>query len=158
MCPLPLLWERAAQRFNDDEWVRGLTCDPHPTEVVELSATPSPTRGRAQELPTRVAAGSTSFFLREVVVRLKIVRREHEALGRHDLRRIGLLRLKDLLEERVLGSFGRGELVPGLEERLVDLRRRRQEIDAVLLNKLRDGVGILPLELRPPAQEGLRCR
>jgi hypothetical protein len=30
--PLPLR-ERATQRFNDDEWVRGLVCNPSPDRV-----------------------------------------------------------------------------------------------------------------------------
>jgi hypothetical protein len=49
LCPLPL-WERATQRFNEDEWVRGddeagPALTPHPTEFVEALVLPSPTRG-----------------------------------------------------------------------------------------------------------------
>jgi hypothetical protein len=35
------LWERATQRFSEDERVRGT---PHPVESVEPSAMPSPTK------------------------------------------------------------------------------------------------------------------
>ena len=49
---------------------------------------------------------------REVVVGLKVVGREHEALGRHDLGRVGLLRFIDLLEERVLRLFLRPRPCP----------------------------------------------
>ena len=50
--PLPL-WERATQSFNAEEWVRGT---PHPTERVELSAMPSPTRGEGAITATQRAA------------------------------------------------------------------------------------------------------
>jgi hypothetical protein len=39
--PLPLR-ERATQRTNDDEWVRGT---PHPIEFIEMAEWPSPSRG-----------------------------------------------------------------------------------------------------------------
>src|SRR5262245_47058544 len=67
-----------------------------------------------------------------IIVRLQSVGREHEALGRHHLGGIGPLRFMDFLEERVLGGLRRGELVPGLEKRQIDLGRRRQQLDAVL--------------------------
>src|SRR5688572_16489101 len=54
--------------------------------------------------------------LREVVVRDERVRREHEALRRHDQRGVLALRLERLLEERALGAFLGRDLVPGLEE------------------------------------------
>jgi error-prone DNA polymerase len=43
LCPLPLR-ERATQRFNEEEWVRGKDLTPHPTELVETPAMPSPTK------------------------------------------------------------------------------------------------------------------
>src|SRR3954452_9938832 len=45
--PLPL-WERAAQIFKMEVWVRGQhprSVTPHPAEHVEMPAMPSPTRG-----------------------------------------------------------------------------------------------------------------
>src|ERR1043165_1789904 len=44
MRPLPL-WERAAQKVGAEEWVRGHSLTPHPSESAETPATPSPTRG-----------------------------------------------------------------------------------------------------------------
>src|SRR5262249_77039 len=38
--------ERAAQRFNKNSWVRGQAETPHPSELVERPALPSPARGR----------------------------------------------------------------------------------------------------------------
>jgi len=43
LCPLPL-WERATQTFNEEKWVRGTAVTPHPTELVDTPAMPSPTR------------------------------------------------------------------------------------------------------------------
>jgi hypothetical protein len=40
LCPLPLR-ERAARKFNEEEWVRGT---PHPAESVEMSELPSPSK------------------------------------------------------------------------------------------------------------------
>jgi error-prone DNA polymerase len=47
--PLPL-WERAAQSFNNEGRVRGQRLPPHPTERVEISETPSPTRGEGTDI------------------------------------------------------------------------------------------------------------
>src|SRR5262245_38872103 len=47
MRPLPL-WERAAGRFNNEGWVRGKITTPHPTELIDLSTMPSPTRGEGK--------------------------------------------------------------------------------------------------------------
>jgi len=46
--PLPL-GERAAQRFNDDERVRGT---PHPLAFVEVAEPPSPPRGEGTTTST----------------------------------------------------------------------------------------------------------
>src|SRR5882672_3488222 len=53
--------------------------------------------------------------LRPVVVGDERVRREHEALRRHDERRVGALRVVRLLEERTLRPFLGGDHVPGLQ-------------------------------------------
>jgi error-prone DNA polymerase len=47
LCPLPL-GERATQRFNEEEGVRGKDLTPHPIELVDALATPSPTRGEGK--------------------------------------------------------------------------------------------------------------
>jgi len=59
LCPLPL-WERATQRFNEDEWVRGHAVasppvTPHPAEFVERSVLPSPSRGEGAAISASLA-------------------------------------------------------------------------------------------------------
>jgi error-prone DNA polymerase len=53
--PLPLR-ERATQRFNEEEWVRGNDLTPHPIEFAEPTAMPSPSRGEGKNR-TRPAGG-----------------------------------------------------------------------------------------------------
>src|SRR5205809_123346 len=43
---------RASRCFNREDWVRGKTATPHPTEHVEHSATPSPSRGEGTATAT----------------------------------------------------------------------------------------------------------
>jgi hypothetical protein len=50
------LWERAARRFNVDEWVRGEAATPHPNEFVERLVMPSPTRGDGTTTTTAFSA------------------------------------------------------------------------------------------------------
>src|SRR5207244_2438160 len=85
------------------------------------------------------------FLFGEVIVRRKRIRREHEALGRYHLRGVFALRLVDLLEKRVLRRLLRGDDVPGLQEVDQDLRRRAQDLRAVLGAHLLDRVGVLLL-------------
>jgi len=47
LCPLPL-WERATQTLNTEDWVRGKSLTPHPSEFVDAPAMPSPTRGEGK--------------------------------------------------------------------------------------------------------------
>jgi hypothetical protein len=57
MRPLPL-WERATQRLNEEEWVRGYSRShetPHPIEFVDIPALPSPTRGEGAVTATSLA-------------------------------------------------------------------------------------------------------
>src|SRR6185312_17347323 len=56
LCPLPL-WERATQKCNEEEWVRGHGLTPHPFAIVGPSAMPSPTRGEGAA--TRIAPAAT---------------------------------------------------------------------------------------------------
>jgi len=42
------LWERATQKFNNEDRVRGKGVTPHPTELVETPAMSSPTRGEGE--------------------------------------------------------------------------------------------------------------
>ena len=58
----------------------------------------------------------------------------------------------------VLLRLTRGDLVPGLQELDQDLVRRLEDVDLVLLHELLEGVGVLPLPLRVPADEGLHRR
>jgi error-prone DNA polymerase len=44
LCPLPL-WERATRKIDEEGWVRGTDLTPHPTELLDTSAMPSPSRG-----------------------------------------------------------------------------------------------------------------
>src|SRR3990167_8102978 len=95
---------------------------------------------------------------RPVVVRRELVRREHEALRGNHEPRVLLLRLEDLLEERVLRGLRGRDLVPGLEELDQDVVRGLEDLDLVLLLQLLDGVGVLLLPLGPPPEEDLRGR
>ena len=52
LCPLPLR-ERATHRVNEEEWVRGT---PHPTEIADVAALPSPSRGEGATTRTVLAA------------------------------------------------------------------------------------------------------
>src|ERR1051325_7313943 len=57
--PLPL-WERAAPTLKAESWVRGNTVTPHPTEVVETPAMPSPTRGEGPSTLIALVARATA--------------------------------------------------------------------------------------------------
>ena len=88
------------------------------------------------------------------MIRLQRVRREHEAFGGHDFGRVGFLGVVDFLEERAFRRLGCRKLVPGFEERHVDLGRRGQQFHVVLFELL-DGLGVLLLPVGPPAHERL---
>src|SRR5687768_14000564 len=91
-----------------------------------------------------------------VVVGREGIRREVEALRRHDQRRVLALRLVGLLEEGTLGGFLRRHGVPHLQERGQDVRRRAQDADPVLGLQLGERLGVLLLPLRPPDRKSTR--
>ena len=62
--PLPL-WERAARNFNVEEGVRGT---PHPTELAETPALPSPTRGEGASTAAALADKLQGCFGRTIMI------------------------------------------------------------------------------------------
>src|SRR5829696_4763446 len=87
--------------------------------------------------------GLRLLLLRPVVVGAEIVWRLNVAPRRHHLGGVGALRVIDFLEERVLGLFLLGDLVPAFQNLVQNLVGRTLDVDAVLLPQLDQSLGIL---------------
>ena len=97
--PLPL-WERAAQSISTEGWVRGKAVTPHPTEPVDASAMPSPTRGEGKNGMDR-AGGE---------IHPRHTSMQHDIRTTHALR-LGLRQISGFSEEhglRIESVRGRG--------------------------------------------------
>src|SRR5580765_5132195 len=90
-------------------WIRAADCSAIPPPEIRRGRLSAPVNSLLLFL---VALDSGFAALGPVVVRGEGIRREHEALGRHDQRCVGALRFEHFLEERILLRLLGGDDVP----------------------------------------------